>query len=133
MRQKISIFFVFTVILFALQNCSTTPCIKANLHFQLISFSDAESNSIILRRYNKGQNFSVLKDTTILQISFSRSNDTLVQSSSSTPGLITSDYDHELYFPVANKIYRITEINEEENEIKHSLYHTTKEGEGNPD
>jgi hypothetical protein len=131
MLQKITIPFALVTISVLLQYCSRTPCGRADLHFQLISFSDAESDSIFLRRYTKGQNFQQLKDTTLLQISFRRSNDTLFQSSSSTPGLITSDYDHEFYFPIANKTYRITEINEVQSEIKHSIFHPTKEGCGN--
>jgi hypothetical protein len=128
MPQKHIIYFILVTLSVLFQYCSRTPCGKADLHFQLISFSDAESNSIILRRYAKGQNFQQLKDTTLLQIGFRRSNDTLFQSSSSTPGLITSGYDYELYFPVANKIYRITEIEEVQGEIKHSIFHPTKEG-----
>jgi len=90
---------------------------NASLSFGLISFSDQESDTIILRRYEKGSNFSTLKD-----------NDTLDLAYTTSIGLITSQYDYELYFPGAIKLYRLSAIEEEAGEIRHAFWNNVKVG-----
>jgi hypothetical protein len=128
MPSKLYFTFLLLITSTCFQFCSTTPCAKAYLNFDLVSFSDAESSTIILRRFTKGQNFSTLKDTAFLQVGFNRSNDTLLLAYISTPALMVSDYDFELVFPVAGNTYRITEVIEEQNELRRSIFNRNKDG-----
>jgi len=111
-----------------LQSCTKTPCINATLEFGLISFSDAESDSIILRRYEKGSNFLLVKDTFLLGIHFTRKNDTLEIASTQSMGLMNSQFDYEIYLPNAAKLFRVTSIIEEYREIKHAFWNNVKVG-----
>lgn len=109
-------------------NCTRTPCMNASLSFGLISFSDQESDTIILRRYEEGNNFSTLIDSFLLDMGFRRTNDTLDLAYTTSTGLITSQYDYELYFPGAIKLYRLSAIEEEAGEIRHSFWNNVKVG-----
>jgi hypothetical protein len=115
------------LILFFLQSCSKTDCISDELRFSLIGFTDREADSILLRKFVKGGNFNVPVDSAYLDIEFRRSNDTLNVSSRLVNIPITAAFDYEMYFPVAGKTYRLTEINEEKTEQKKSIFNNTKE------
>lgn len=108
-------------------SCSTTECANSRLHFSLIGFTDQEASNIILRRFEKGNNFQLAKDTAILDINFNRINDTLKVASQIVKMEITSSYDFELYLPLASKTFRITEITEPYAEQRKSIFNNTKE------
>ncbi|MBI5372943.1 MAG: hypothetical protein HZA79_13055 [Sphingobacteriales bacterium] len=110
------------------QDCTRTPCFNASLGFGLVSFTDAEADTIILRRFAKNRNFTILIDTVPLQMGFTRKQDTLEAASVTSGGLIYSSYDYELYFPGAAKTCRLTEITEEFREIRHSIFNNVKVG-----
>ncbi|MBI3138925.1 MAG: hypothetical protein HYZ15_10100 [Sphingobacteriales bacterium] len=110
------------------QDCTRTPCINASLGFGLVSFTDAEADTIILRRFAKNRNFTLLIDTVHLQTGFIRKQDTLESAYNTSAGLIYSSYDYELYFPGAAQTYRLTEITEEFREIRHSIFSNVKVG-----
>ncbi len=109
-------------------NCGSSPCGIATLDYGLIGFSDSEAQNIILRKFQKNSNFSDKIDTVIVQANFSRSNDTLEISSIAGDGLLLSQYDYEVYFPTASRLYRITNIVEEQGEIRHSIFRPRKDG-----
>jgi len=128
MKTIFSFSFLLLLTVSALQSCTKTPCINATLEFGLISFSDTESDSIILRRFEKGSNFRSLTDTFLLDIQFTRTNDTLNIASTRSIGLLTSRFDYEIYLPVAAKLFRVTSIVEEYREIKHAFWNNVKVG-----
>lgn len=109
-------------------NCGSSPCGVATLDYGLVGFSDAESQNIVLRKFEKNSNFSNKIDTIVIQANFNRSNDTLTIASVLSDGLLLSQFDYEVFFPSASKLFRVTNIVEEQNEIKHSIFRPTKEG-----
>lgn len=120
--------FLLMIVLFS---CGEYPCIKADLKFNLIGFSDQESDTIILRRYQK--NSTVLKDSFVFNpanaIRFARFGDTLFTIAYTSNALLQSDYDYQLFFPEARRMISITEINEVQSySKKKGLFNNTKEG-----
>jgi hypothetical protein len=103
---------VITVML--LISCGEHPCSKASLAYHLVGFSDAEADTIILRRLNK--NSTVIKDSFVFNpsnpIRFNRSGNTLEMAAYPSHALLTSDHDYQLYFPRASRTVAVTEINE---------------------
>ena len=101
---------------FLLYGCGY-PCGKASSFIGLVSFTDAESDTIILRRFSKGTNFAALRDTFILARSnsnFERNNDTLlILHAIDANNDITSDFDYEVFLPKVGILYRLSEIMEE--------------------
>ncbi len=94
-----------------------SPCSRANLFIGLISFTDAESDSLILRRFIKAKDFTELKDTFLLSRAtgnFQRQHDTILvfQFLEGSDG-ITSSYDYELLIPKTNAVFKISDISED--------------------
>ena len=100
------------------------PCDNGNIKLGFIAFSDTATNSVIIRQFKKTSDFQTLVDTVLItqtSIAYKKSHDTLqVEYSfnkkngytSSTYGL-TSEYDYEIYLPAIDKIFRISDIDEE--------------------
>jgi hypothetical protein len=83
------------------------------LRYNLVGFSDAESDTFIIRRFTR--NSSSIKDS-IPQydaVRYNRSGDTLNMVAYLSDVLLQSDYDYQLFFPGANKTFALTEINED--------------------
>jgi len=96
-------------------SCGEYPCSKAELQFGLVGFSDAESDTIVLRRFEKHGGNSVLKDTFLLtNIWFRRNLDTLKMVGFPGYALLQSDYNYEIFFPAVPKLITITDIQEEQ-------------------
>ena len=117
---------LLTIIVCALISaCGEYPCGKASSYIALLSFTPAESDTIIVRRFNKGNNFLNLKDTIIIDKSntnFQQNGDTILVLGGGFNGnsIITSDYDFEIYLPPLNKTYTISEITEPQQYRKNS-------------
>jgi len=100
------------------------PCDNANIKLGFVSFSDTATNSFIIRQFKKATNFKTLVDTILITKtngSYIKSNDSLqVEYSFNTKdgytdskhGL-TSKYDYEVYLPVLNRTFQISDIDEE--------------------
>lgn len=100
-------------------SCGEYACSKAELQFGLVGFSDTESDTIILRRFEKNGANSALKDTFLLtDIRFKRNLDTLRMVAFTGNALLQSDYNYEIFFPAAFKLITITDIKEEQLYIK---------------
>lgn len=127
MRNTYFICFIslLTIIISA---CGEYPCAKTALRYSLIGFTDAETDTIILRRFTK--NTSSLKDTFFFDegnpLRFSRSNDTLRMAAISSTALLESSYDYQLFFPEGRKLFAITEIQEEQLYQKNTTIFNTK-------
>ena len=100
------------------------PCDNGNIKLCFVSFSDTATNSIILRQFKKSSDFKFLVDTILIartNSSYKKYNDSLKIEYSfnfkngytnSKHGL-TSEYDYEVYLPYINKIFQISDIDEE--------------------
>ena len=130
MRNTCFICFI-TFLAVIISACGEYPCAKTELRYSLIGFTDAESGTIILRRFTK--NTSLLKDTFFFDegnpLRFSRINDTLRMAAISSTALLESSYDYQLFFPQAGKLFAITEIQEEQLYQKNTnIFNTKKVG-----
>ena len=129
MMQKKIVAFSFAILtLAAFYSCKRTPCFKASIRFGLISFTKAEADTVIIRQYLKAGNFTSLKDSFLSSISYRQSNDTLEITSASDYVNLESGFDYKLFFPGAGKLFLLTEIAEEQQEIKHAFFSNVKVG-----
>jgi hypothetical protein len=105
---------IIAVVIFS--SCGDYPCVKADLNYRLIGFSDPEIGTIILRRFQK--NTFTIKDSFVFNASnpirFERFGDTLFIAAATTDALMKSDYDYQMFFPGAGRLFSITEIKEEQ-------------------
>lgn len=116
------------MVLLGVAACKSTPCFNADLRFGLISFTEPEADTIVYRRFMKATGFTYLVDSFVCDIRYRKSNDTLAWTYTSGNVVMSSDFDYQLYFPGAGKVYRITEIKEERKEIKHAFFSPVKVG-----
>lgn len=123
MNKLVSVLLVAVI----LSSCGSTPCSPGYLRYGLVGFSDAEAGDIIIRRYPKGNNFINKLDSVIVQAGFTRTNDTLELTSIRSDAVLLSIFDYEMVFGTAGRIYRITNIHEEYNEQKNSIFHRNKD------
>jgi hypothetical protein len=97
-----------------LSSCGKAHCGKASFTLGLIKFTDAESDTIIVKRFNKGTNFSSLHDSVFvdkLNSQFQRSSDTIIVYYYTSEGqLLTEDYDHEIVLPGSPRVFRLADI-----------------------
>ncbi len=94
------------------------PCGRASSSIGLISFTDTESDIIILRRFSKSTNFTDLQDTFTISrnnSNFQREHDTLLILHGMEDGNndITSSYDYEIFLPKISRLYRLSDIVED--------------------
>ncbi|MDQ6902617.1 MAG: hypothetical protein M3139_06350 [Bacteroidota bacterium] len=80
----------------------------------LVSFSEAETDTVVIRRFSKATNFTALKDTFLLasaNANFQRMNDTtLLLQNIDQYNIITSTYDYEIFIPKANRLFKISDV-----------------------
>jgi hypothetical protein len=123
------VFIVFTLLSISCQ----TPCVKGDLRYKLVGFTDAEASTIILKRFQK--NSTVVKDSFVFNpanpIRFERFADTLFMIAYTSNALLYSENDYQLIFPAAGKTVTITEIEEEQQYMTKSIFNLTKKGCGN--
>lgn len=121
---RVTFFTLFsTTLVFA---CShKVSCEDSNITIAYKAFSQQQLDTIIMRRYVKGSNFTQLKDTSL----FNTSNyQTIITSDTiqfmPTAGMpfspdsisimtLTPDYDYEIYVLSLNKLTQISNITEE--------------------
>ena len=116
MLQMKNIFPGLTVILFLI-SCARQPCSMANSVPALVSFSEAETDTVVVRRFSKATNFTTLKDTFLLTsatANFQRMSDTtLLLQNIDQYNIITSIYDYEIFIPKANRLFKISDVVEQ--------------------
>ena len=126
---------IFAVVIL-LSSCGKYPCSPSTgLRLAFVSYTEAETDTVILKQYVKGSQFntvmdSLLIDTTVLR--FVSRNDTLFPAVLLSTTLMISQYDYRVYLPAVNRTYNITDIVEEKKYLKRGFLSTTKEGCGNP-
>ena len=112
-------------------SCGSYPCSEApGLRISPVSFTDAERDTIILRKFTRNNGFTGLIDTVIITTEntrFNVSNDTANIVAAAGDVFLSSKYDYEIYLPAVNKLTRISDIIEPQLEGKNtSLFNTDK-------
>jgi hypothetical protein len=101
-------------LLLILISCGSQPCQMANSIPAFVSFSEAETDTVVVRRFSKASNFTTLKDTFLLASAnahFQRMNDTtLLLQMIDQYNIITSTYDYEIFLPKANRLFKISDV-----------------------
>ncbi len=96
------------------------PCSEASACIlRYISFPDAQTDSIVIRKFSNDSAFDILVDSVIItknNSSYQKSNDTLDIINSATGGdyTLNIDYDYEIYLPNANKLFKISNITQQQ-------------------
>ena len=110
-------------------SCSDYPCSKASLQFGLVGFTEAEADSIIIKKFAKN-NPGILEDSVMIDhIGYRRINDTLDMVAIPGNALLESSSDYEIFFPANSLLFRVTAIEEEQlYHKKKGIFSTTKEG-----
>jgi len=110
-------------------SCTSTPCASGSFHFGLVGFTQAEADTIVVRRYFIGNNFTNMADSFMLQPGLRAQQDTLeINSLHILSTYLIAGYDYQLIFPSAGRTIRLTDINEEKREVKHSIFSNVKIG-----
>jgi len=98
---------VTVVFLFVISSCSKTCyCTSATLYPAYVSFDSTETDTIILRRYDRNSRFTRLLDTatiTAQNAEFQFSQDTVTIRSAAEARTLRSFYDFVLYLPALNR------------------------------
>ena len=123
-NNKPRLAFIFCITL--LTACGSRPCIEGMPTLNYVSFTDAETDSIILRKYVKDGGFTSLMDSVIISKSnsiYQKSNDTLHILTSPYGGDYPLDihFDYEVYMPFANKLFRISNIVVKQTEVNEGI------------
>lgn len=113
-----------------ISSCGSYPCGPGELNFQLMGFTDHETDTIIIRRLKKNSQ-EIIGSTEYNPsnpVRFERIGDTLRLSAYPADILLKSTYDYEMIFPVAGRTFHIKAITEEVSySKKKGLFGNTKE------
>ncbi len=96
-----------------LAGCGETPCAEAELRIRLVNMSDAESDTLIMRRLQKNSMVVIDSFNFFNAIRFTRFGDTLIPEAYPYNLIMKSKYDYQLYFPGAARQFHITNITEQ--------------------
>jgi hypothetical protein len=116
---------------FALSACGSYPCMEhPGLQLNFVSFTDAEIQPFHLIRYVKGSQFrnqsdSITVDSTVAR--FNRRNDTLFLVITGQETFVTSKYDYRIVVPSTQQEFRITDIEEEMQIARKSIFPRTQD------
>lgn len=98
----------------AFASCSKTCfCTMATLYPSYVSFNHSDTDTIILRRYDRNSNFNQLLDTAIItdqNAVFNFNQDTLSIRSDAEALTLRSFYNYVLYLPALNRSDSISHI-----------------------
>lgn len=81
----------------------------------MISFNASEIDTLIVRKFTKGNNFSLQIDSILLDpnnVIFNAQNDTFQMVSYRGNIPLLSKYDYQIFIPAVNRTINLTEINE---------------------
>jgi len=120
------IIFLALILILSVTSCEK-QCIKANLRFGLVGFSDSEADTIILRRFTKNSPSNPQDTFFFKQIEFSRRSDTLDMMGIPIDSYLESNYNYELFFPEGGRLITISDILENKETMTKGLFNCTKE------
>jgi hypothetical protein len=129
MLSKVHMRYLLPALLFFLLSSTSCEkqCVKADINFRLIGFSEAEADTIIVRKFAKNSSFAQPLDTAFLDhIVYDRSNDTLKVTGIGGAAILFSEYNYQLFFPGSATLMTITDIHENEESDKRSMFDCNK-------
>ena len=110
---------VFIAVIIALHSCGTYDCAEADgLRIGGVSFTAAELDTIILRKFVKGTGFTQLIDSVFVTDYYQVTNDTATAGAFLSSDRLKSKYDYQIYIPSINRLVKITDMYEPQQEGK---------------
>jgi len=107
-------------------------CTNTSPNIAFVAFPEDQTDTIVVKRFTKGSNFSNLIDSRQIDkfnSSFQKINDTLtVWIAYGLEVGFVSRYDYEFTLPSTGRQFRISDIDEPQRTLKKGLFSTTKEG-----
>ena len=99
-----------------LGSCHNCICIPSDgLRLATITFDSTEIDTMIVRKFQKGSNFSQQIDTVQWdrsKVNFSKHNDTFQMASWIGSLRLNSQFDYQVFIPANNRVFTVSEINE---------------------
>lgn len=109
--------------------CYKVDCLPATLEPALISFSPAEMDTLIFRKFDKGSNFQNPKDSIFINSGnisllypYVQGDTTVFHTGRAYTYFkfeIQAGFDYEIFIPGANKLVRIEDIEQRREETRH--------------
>ena len=135
MLKKVRYGVTICLVIVAGYACGYYNCNEAlGLRISTIGLSASEIDTIILRKFVKGSNFTVLVDTLQLDTTNTRFQFPFSGADTSFMGLLKdetflkSKYDYQVFIPAVNKLVRITEIYEPQQKVRSNFLVNDKVG-----
>ena len=124
--KKLLFIFCISIIFLFFSSCYSYPCITGELRFGLIGFSDADADTMIIRRFEKKS--IQQKDSFFINDNvYKRYADTLKIVASTSAVVLSPEYDYHIYFPGPDILLNISNITEEKVSVR-KFIGGTKEG-----
>ena len=105
--MKATLLAIPLIVLFIISSCSKTCfCTDNKLSLGYVAFDGTETDTIILRRYDKNSNFNRLIDTIVItdqNTTFNNRQDTLTIHANAESTTLRSFYNYILYLPALNR------------------------------
>jgi hypothetical protein len=132
MKSKLLLHCFSIVSIFLSSCCHDITCSTAVIdEIGFISFTNSSVNNLVLRRFVKGTNFNVQKDSVIIDsfhtINRYQRGDTIIVTPgnyySSSPDTlyqynISAKYDFEIFVPSTNTLVKIDKITEKQDQVR---------------
>ena len=123
MPRKINFTLALPLLLVLISSCKKDfPCLEPHPILKFVAFTDAETDSIVLKKYVKSSNFSSLVDSTIIDQSnstYEKSNDTLhIFTANGGDYPLDIQFEYEVSLPAVSRVFKITGITEQQTEIR---------------
>ncbi len=111
----LKLLFLSLVVCSMVSSCTKGKCGKAHFQLTTIGFSEEETDTIIIRRFEKNTNFSILYDSLFLHktnTSFSFYSDTtyVYYNSHDGSGIPVDDFDYQISLPQPISFFKLTDI-----------------------
>ncbi|RPD43409.1 hypothetical protein [Paracnuella aquatica] len=118
--MKFILYFFFCFIFYSC--CFTQQCIDVRLNVSLVSFTNAEIDTIIFRRYNLNSNFQRPIDTLLYRpfndaSTFTSNDTTFLFPNGVSDFPLPSGFEYEIFLPSNQSLTRIKNISYEEKEL----------------
>jgi hypothetical protein len=98
--------------------CEKYPCQRSiGMRLAFVSFTQAQTDTIVVKRFIKGTNFGQLLDSAVVDtalVKYTNRGDTLFPSELHAETLLTSLYDYQVLIPDGKRTFTITDITEEQ-------------------
>ena len=106
---------IFIVVLFVFSCTKNYPCRKESFEVYLKGYTASEADTIIIKRYQTGTNFTVYTDSIVLAYSplFQNSSDSAYRFYKHS---MVENYDYKVIIPSDNKTVAVSDIKFEMNE-----------------